>query len=397
MVPKYNYHTHTKRCGHAANVLDIEYIKAYINNGFNNIGISDHMPNTKYQLVSERSRMDITHFNDYIKSIKKLKKRFKNVNIFIGLECEYSKILGSHLCALKDKCEYLILGQHYIEDVNPIGNIEYPLIYANRVCEALDTGLFDYIAHPDVFLKYRDTIKPEDINDYIKNSKDAFKRICKKAKSLDIPLEVNLSFINNVKIMKDNEYPYPHSLLFDIACIIGNKCVIGIDAHNPNVINKYKDSYNKILRDLPKLNIITNYNIITYRNKNLDKKYNKFKKNVKSFEHYYVNKIVKKLDYSSNNCDIQNFFLKLKNNLTDKKNSINNNLYKEIDTINNSIIDIKDKEFFIKRKKEFININEKRYKTQLKLLNNIIKVINKYKKEYEGKKLIKKIKEYYSK
>ena len=75
MVPKYNYHTHTKRCGHAANVLDIEYIKAYINNGFNNIGISDHMPNTKYQLVSEKSRMDITHFNNYIKSIKKLKKR----------------------------------------------------------------------------------------------------------------------------------------------------------------------------------------------------------------------------------------------------------------------------------------------------------------------------------
>lgn len=395
-LPNYNYHSHTYRCGHATFVNDKEYIDKYIKNGFKNIGISDHMPNTKYQLPDERSRMDINHFNSYIKSIKKISKRNKNINILIGLECEYSNILGKHLCMLKDKCDYLILGQHYIDNINPISNVEYPLIYAESVCEALDTGLFDYIAHPDYFLKYRDSIKKFDKDTYISNCKKCFKMICSKAKKLDIPLEINLSFVNNVKIMKDNEYPYPHSLLFDIASKIGNKCVIGIDAHNPNVIAKYKDSFYKVLRDLPKLDIIYDYNPIKYRTKLLDKKYAIFKKNIKSFEYYYLKKIIKRIPYNYNNEKIINMFNKLKINLSNSKNIIINQLLKEIDTINNSILDINDKNSMINRKKEYIKLTEKRYKEQDKLLTNMIKILNKNKNKYNGKKLVRKLKEYYS-
>ena len=394
-LPNYNYHSHTYRCGHASFANDIEYIDKYINHNFINIGISEHMPNTKYQLPDERNRMDINHFNKYLKSIKKIKRQNKHINILIGLECEYSNILGKYLCMLKDKCDYLILGQHYIDNVNPISNIEYPLIYAKSVCEAIDTGLFNYIAHPDYFLKFRDTIKDEDKAQYITNCKKCFKMICLKAKKLDIPLEINLNYINNVKIMNDNEYPYPHSMLFNIASKIGNKCVIGIDAHNPNVIEKYKDSFNKVVRDLPKLDIIYDYNPIEYRTKQLDKKYNIFKKNVKSFEHYYLKKIIKRIPYNSNNEDIINIFNKLKSNLLNSKNNIINKLLKEIDTISNSILDINDKKNMINRKKKFIKIVDERYKEQYKLLNRMIKILNKYKDKYNGQKLLKKLKEYY--
>ena len=394
-LPNYNYHSHTYRCGHAAFVGDLEYINKYINNGFESIGISDHMPNTKYQLPDERSRMDIKHLKTYLKSIKRIKKQNKNINILIGFECEYSNILGKHLCMLKDKCDYLILGQHYIDDINPISNAEYPLIYARTVCEALDTGLFDYIAHPDYFLKFRDTIKEEYKETYINNCKKCFKMICLKAKNLDIPIEINLNFINNIKIMKDNEYPYPHSLLFNIASKIGNKCVVGIDAHIPSVIDKYNDSFNKVLRDLPKLNIIYDYNPKNQRNKLLDKKYNIFKKSIKNFEHYYLKKIIKRIPYNSNNEEILKIFNKLKSNLLNSKNKTINRLLKEIDTINNSILDLKDKNNMINRKKEFIKITEKRYKEQNKLLNNMINKINKNKDKYNGQKLLKKLKEYY--
>ena len=395
-LPNYNYHSHTYRCGHAAFVSDLEYIDKYINNNFKCIGISDHMPNTKYQLSDERNRMDISHFSNYLKSIKKLKKHNKGIDILIGLECEYSKIIGKHLCSLKDKCDYLILGQHYIDDINPISNVEYPLVYAESVCEALDTGLFNYIAHPDYFLKFRDTIKDEDKNIYISNCKKCFKMICLKAKKLNIPLEINLNFINNIRILKDNEYPYPHSLLFKCASKIGNKCVVGIDAHNPNVIDKYKDSFTKVLRDLPKLDIIYDYNPVRYRTKQLDKKYSNFKKDVKSFEYYYLKKIIKRIKYNSNNDEILSFFSKLKNNLFNNKNKIINNLLKEIDIINNSIIDIKDKKNMVNRKKEFIKITEQRYKEQERLLRKMINLLNKNKDKFEGQKLIKKLKEYYS-
>lgn len=397
MVPSYNYHTHTKRCGHAAFVKDEEYVEKYINNSFTKIGFSDHMPNTKYQLVNEKSRMDISHFNDYLKSINRIKKKYKDINIYSGLECEYSKILGKHLCYLKDKCDYLILGQHYIEDINPIGNVDYPLMYADRVCEAMDTGLFNYIAHPDCFLKFRDTIKEEDTNQYINNSKIGLKIICSKAKKLDIPLEINLNFINNVKIMKDNEYPYPHSLLYDIASKIGNKCIIGIDAHNPSAIDKYNDSIKKVLKKFPKLNIIYDYDIVKGRSIILDKKYNKYKKSIKGFKYYYLNLIISKIPYNATNTEIINTFNKFKSNLLISKNKINIKLTKEINDINNSILNIREKDNLIKRKKEFITINEKRYKTQDKLLNNIIKLANKYKNKYSGQKLLKKLKEYYSK
>ena len=69
-TPNYNYHSHTKRCGHAAFINDEDYIDEYRKHGFKYIGISDHMPNTKYQLPDERSRMDIKHLKTYLKSIK---------------------------------------------------------------------------------------------------------------------------------------------------------------------------------------------------------------------------------------------------------------------------------------------------------------------------------------
>ena len=259
----------------------------------------------------------------------------------------------------------------------------------------MDTGLFDYIAHPDYFLKFRDTIK-DNYDIYIENSKICFKMICEKAKKLDIPLEINLSFINNVKIMNDNEYPYPHSLLFDIANKVGNKCVVGIDAHNPNVIAKHKDSFNKVLRDFPNINIIYDYNPLTYRNKQLDKKYDKFKKNIKCFEYYYSLKIIKRIPYNSNNDEIINIFNKLRKNLINSKNKIINTLLKEVDTINNSILDINDKSNMITRKKEYIKLTDKRYKCQDKLLKDMINILNKNKDKFQGQKLIKKLKEYYS-
>ena len=394
-LPNYNYHSHTYRCGHASFIDDIEYIKKYINAGFKNIGISDHMPNSKYQLPDERNRMDITHFNNYLKSIKKIKKQNKDIDVLIGLECEYSNILGKHLCLLKDKCDYLILGQHYIDNVNPISNAEYPLLYAEIVCEALDTGLFDYIAHPDYFLKFRDTIKDNDKKLYISNCKKCFTKICMKAKKLNIPLEINLNYLNNIRVMKDNEFPYPHSLLFNCVSKMHNACVVGIDAHNPNVILKYKESFNKILRYFPKLNIIYDYDPVTYRTNLLNKKYNIFKKNVKSFEYYYLKQIIKRIPYNSSNDDIINIFIKLKSNLLNNKNKTVNKLLNDIQVINNSIIDIGTKNKMINRKKIFIKITEKRYKNQNRLLTNMIKILNKHKDSYNSKKLLNKLKEYY--
>ena len=46
--------------------------------------------------------------------------------------------------------------------------------------------------------------------------------------------------------------------------------------------------------------------------------------------------------------------------------------------------------------KEFIKITDKRYKEQDKLLKNMITILNKNKDKYQGQKIIKRLKEYYS-
>ena len=42
-MQSFNYHAHTKRCGHAIGE-DEEYVIEAIRNGYQRIGVSDHMP-----------------------------------------------------------------------------------------------------------------------------------------------------------------------------------------------------------------------------------------------------------------------------------------------------------------------------------------------------------------
>ena len=59
----------------------------------------------------------------------------------------------------------MILGQHFVLDgIDQVSknNPNYPLEYANIVCQAMESGLFDIVAHPDIFMKFRDSIKTEE-------------------------------------------------------------------------------------------------------------------------------------------------------------------------------------------------------------------------------------------
>jgi hypothetical protein len=67
---------------------------------------------------------------------------------------------------MREKVDYMILGQHFVKNgmqmVSRKGNPNYPLEYAEMVCQGLDSGLFDIVAHPDCFMEFRDTISDED-------------------------------------------------------------------------------------------------------------------------------------------------------------------------------------------------------------------------------------------
>ena len=70
----YNYHTHTRRCGHASGD-DEEYVLAAIKAGYKVLGFSDHAPYRNYP--HKGSHMDIEDFAGYIESIHSLKEKYK--------------------------------------------------------------------------------------------------------------------------------------------------------------------------------------------------------------------------------------------------------------------------------------------------------------------------------
>ena len=73
-----NYHTHTKRCGHATGE-DEDYIQFAIENGYEELGFSDHISHTNFQQNEE-----------YIQKITALKEKYKDqIKILLGFECEY--------------------------------------------------------------------------------------------------------------------------------------------------------------------------------------------------------------------------------------------------------------------------------------------------------------------
>ena len=156
---KTNHHTHYSICRHAEGSVD-EYINRAIKLGYKTLAITEHIPFPKEMTeVIISKRMYIDQLDDYINEINSKKEEYKNkIEILLGLECEYLDFLEPLIEEVSKKCDFLILGQHYIKVKNKYKSIynvseeNYLDIYFSTAHRALSTGLFKIFAHPDIFL-----------------------------------------------------------------------------------------------------------------------------------------------------------------------------------------------------------------------------------------------------
>ena len=284
---KYNYHSHTYRCGHASRCSDEDYVLEAIEHGYKKYGFSDHVSVHPIFYWDDTMRMHHYYVNSYLKSINRLKEDSKDfIDIFVGFEADYDEVIESYLCDLRDKCDYMILGQHYVLGKDIRHSVDYPIEYAKKVCAAIESGIFDVVAHPDIFMQYRYNISADDFDEYIDNCILASKFICIKAKEYDIPLEINLGGFITRDISLEPRYPT--KLFWDIVKENGNKVVIGVDAHQKRDI---QNSYLKLglLRnviDFDSLNILDDFDPVIYRENNskLKDAYSNTKSNLTSVE-----------------------------------------------------------------------------------------------------------------
>ncbi len=225
-----NFHTHTFRCRHAKG-NDEDYVLCAIEKGIKVLGFSDH------EEITDKRFYDFNHDDllddytfDYIDSISKLKEKYKDkIEIHIGLESTYFEGKEEHFFSLaKSGIEYLILGQHDLKDEN--GQRYYMFSkpfddsgldkYANQVISGMRTGLYSYLAHPDLFMCPIEQITNKTI--------DTVYKICDAAKTYNIPLEINLA-----GYLRKEKYKYPCEEFFKIASELKNEVIIGFDAHYP--------------------------------------------------------------------------------------------------------------------------------------------------------------------
>ncbi len=234
MLPDFNLHTHTFRCHHAQGE-DEDYVIKAIENGYKTIGFSDHAPYIFPAGHYSGFRIDIEDAQDYADSIKALKNKYDGViDIKLGYEVEwYPMLIGRELDYLKSfDYDYLICGQHYtgneIESwANYTGhktnNPEDLDRYIFQVLDAASSGEMAYIAHPDI------------IN--FKGDKGFFLDrlffLVRELRRIDIPLEYNF-------LGYTDRRQYPSDDFWRMVASEGNRVVIGLDAHKPEVYEDKK-------------------------------------------------------------------------------------------------------------------------------------------------------------
>jgi histidinol-phosphatase (PHP family) len=260
-----NYHTHTYRCKHAVGEV-IDYAKAAVDAGLDILGMSEHtpLPGNKWLEM----RMDMNELEGYIKAIGDAKESFPQLKILTGMECEYLKehhnfyseeLLGKY------KFDYLSASAHFFPfkgDWKSGWDIrtKYELMaYAEYLAEMMRIGLFDYVAHPDIFGGTYHT--------WDENTIACSKYICEAAEAFKVPLEINAyGFRKGTRQTSEGtRYMYPWEPFWKIASEYNLFVTVNSDAHRPqDVVGRMDDAL--LLADKYNLKLVDNISFCNKRN-----------------------------------------------------------------------------------------------------------------------------------
>ncbi len=231
---KCNYHTHTMRCHHALGE-DEAYVRAALEAGFDELGFADHAPWPYASNFVSNIRMSMEDLPGYLRSLRRLRKQYRGqISLRIGLESEYFPTYADHLRRLAESGEvdYLILGAHYT-DSDEFTPYVAPLCqeddgvkrYAENCIRAMETGLFRYIAHPDLFMRYRGD------DGFNAVCQDAARDISRCAKAQGMPMEYNL--LGLLSQLTGAGRGYPSSAFWQYVKPYAGDVILGVDAHDP--------------------------------------------------------------------------------------------------------------------------------------------------------------------
>jgi len=232
-----NYHTHHNRCHHAGGTVE-DYVKEAIRHNYLEIGISCHVPYKNFPEAGNL-RMSYGELESYFQDIEDAQKKYPEISILKSLECEYASKVHDYLEQLKQRTDYLILGQHFIEkegrfmDSYSFSKPEQLEVYAENIERAIKTNLYKILAHPDLFMIHYPVWDEMCI--------EITHRIAKVVNENDVFLEFNANGLRyDLKTYEfEKRYPYP---VIEFWRIIRDyypeiKVLVNSDCHDPSSLN----------------------------------------------------------------------------------------------------------------------------------------------------------------
>ena len=246
-----NYHTHTKYCGHAKGDVE-DYVKEAVKLNMKNLGFSDHAPiPLNHGMTKEEwdenycdENMNLDTFNKYLCEVDELKSKY-NIRLYKGCETEYLLNNDEWYKDLRKKLDYMILGIHFFNGDGKVLDTYKDITYKNvdfyYECakNAIETGLFDYLAHPDLYLFDYKSINGK--NEFDSKAKEICIKLIELCVKHNIYFEINT---NGLKYSKDKTkkelWLYPNIEFFKVVKEYMNnnpgklKLIIGADAHSPS-------------------------------------------------------------------------------------------------------------------------------------------------------------------
>jgi histidinol-phosphatase (PHP family) len=238
---KVNLHTHSWYCGHGKGEM-YEYAEQAVAQGLEVLGMSEHCPFPDHRW--EHTRMPFSMRGRYLEDCRSVRDAFApSLKMPIGFECDY---LPEYESYYRDEilgtlgCDYLICSVH---DLAREKDKEFSLFsnkldkqdlvaYTDLYLKALQSGLFLFGAHPDLFA-------------YNYRSWDAEAEACSRAiiecaSSCSVPLEINRNGMRKKLVRSEDgnlRYAYPLERFWAMATEYPLKVVCNSDAHDPAQVN----------------------------------------------------------------------------------------------------------------------------------------------------------------
>lgn len=234
-----NFHTHTPRCQHAEGSEE-EYILRAIDLGYDCLGFADHTPWPYTTGFVSHIRMGIGELDNYIDTLRRLREKYADrIRVMIGLECEAFPEYFDWVERTKREREldYVLLGNHY-DTTDDDGGFYFGSSacardlerYAQTTIAGMETGLFAYVAHPDLAL-----------NRYRRFDADAeamCRSVCEAAQRLNLPLEYNFLGHRRREISRlKGNLGYCTPEFWRVASEYSVRTIIGVDAHTPDALD----------------------------------------------------------------------------------------------------------------------------------------------------------------